>query len=139
MPPLSVVAAHVLCYINGNLIGRVTGFTWAANNGHKEIREVDVPTVVEFAPTIIGISGTISLLRTVGDAGAQGAGLIPPQDLISREKYFTLTLVSRKNQETLFQATMCVATGESWGVAAKGVLAGTCVFVGQRWGNSLGS
>ncbi len=136
--PRILVAARVLCYINGRLLGRVTAFSWNSMTAHKEARGVDDPTVQEFMPTTVGVSGSIQLLRLIGDGGAQGAGITVPQSLVSREKYFTIVLIERETDSTIFRATECVASSESWGVAAKGILSGSVNFTGRSWSNEAG-
>jgi hypothetical protein len=136
--PRILIAARVLCYINGRLVGRVTGFSYAGLTPHKEARGVDDPTVQEFMPTTIGVNGTITLLRTLGDGGAQGAGLTVPQNIVSKQKYFTLVLVERETDQTIFKATECVANSESWNIMAKQIVAGTVNFSGRIYTNEAG-
>lgn len=137
--PRIVVAARILCYINGRLLGRVAEFSWNGEAAHKAARGVDDPTAQEFMPTTLGMSGTMRILRTIGDGGAQGAGITVPQSLVSREKYFTVVLVERETDSTLFRATECVANSESWAVVAKGIVQGNISFVGRTWSNEAGA
>ena len=136
--PRLVSAARVNCYINGKLIGRVAGVTYNSLTPHKEARGVDDPFVQEYMPTTLAVGGSIVIHRFLGDGGAQGAGITVPQSLISKQKYFTLTLVERETDTTIFQMEAGVAHSEVWTVIAKSMLQGTIAFSGRAWSNEVG-
>lgn len=136
--PRLISAARVNCYINGKLIGRVTGINWNSATPHKEARSVDDPSIQEFMPTTIGISGTIMLLRMIGDGGSQGIGICVPQSLLSKEKYFTMVLVERETDTTIFRMEQGVCHGENWQIMIKSLVAGVINFSGIAWSNEFG-
>lgn len=136
--PRIVVSARVLCFINGKLIGRVTSFSWNSLTPHKPARGMDVPYVLELMPTTVSVSFTMGLLRTIADGGAQGAGITVPQSVVSSQKYFTIVLVERNTDTTLFRADYCMAESEGWAIPAKGIMAGTVSGVGVLWTNDFG-
>lgn len=136
--PRLVSSARVNCYINGKLIGRVTGINWNSSTPHREARGVDDMFVQEFMPMTVGISGTIMLVRMIGDGGAQGVGISVPQSMVSKEKYFTMVLVERETDTTLFRMEQGVCHGENWQVTAKQLLAGVVNFSGIAWSNEVG-
>jgi len=136
--PRLVVAARINCYINGKLIGRVSGITWNSITPHKEARGVDDPFVQEYMPTTLSVGGTITLLRLIGDGGAQGIGISVPQSVVSKEKYFTMVLVERETDTTIFRMIGGICHGEVWQAQAKGVLSGTVNFSGTYWDNEVG-
>lgn len=134
--PRLVTAAKVLVYVNGRLFGRCTSFSWSSDTPRKEIRTVDIPHPVELAPTTTGVRWNMGVLRTVGDGGIQGAGMIATQQSdISREKYFTLLLVERSSNLVLFKADMCNTSSENWGINAKAIVSGQVSGSGIVWGN----
>jgi hypothetical protein len=136
--PRIVTGARVLCYINSILIGRVTSFSWNSLTPNKEARGVDVPYALELMPTTVGVSFTIALLRTIADGGAQGAGVTVPQNVISKQKYFTIVLTERETDTTLFRADYCMADSETWAAVAKTVMAGSVTARGVTWTNDFG-
>lgn len=137
--PKIVVAAKVLVYINGKLFGRCTSFSWASATPHKKIRTVDIQWPVELASTTTEIVWTMGLLRTIGDGGLQGAGVVAPQAVLSKEKYFTLLLIERTSNLTLFRADMCAVDAENWTITAKGLMAGQANGSAIIWNNETGN
>lgn len=132
-----VAGPHVLCYVNATLIGRVTSFSLNSKTGFRGIRGIDIPTVQEHAPTITEVAFQLGLLRTRGDGGAQGAGLVVQQPDISRAKYFTVLLVDRRTDMQIFKADFCVANDESWSLDARGRMVGTVSCEGVTWSNEV--
>jgi hypothetical protein len=130
-----VVAAKVLVYVNGVLFGQCTSFAWNSATPHKKIRTVDIQFPVELASATSEINWTMGVLRTIGDGGLQGAGIIAPQNLLSKEKYFTLLLVERTSSLQLFRADMAVADAENWQINAKGKMEGTASGSAVIWTN----
>lgn len=135
MRPKIVVAAKVLVYVNGKLFGRCTSFSWTSSTPRKKIRTIDIQHPVELAATTVDITWTLGALRTIGDGGLQGAGIVAQQSDLSREKYFTIQLVERTSGLTLFRSDLNNTDGESWGVTAKGLLAGSAQGSGILWVN----
>lgn len=133
--PKIVVGAKVLVYVNGKLLGRCTSFSWNSVTPNKKIRTVDIQWPVELATTTTEVNWTMGVLRTIGDGGLQGAGLVAPQAVLSKQKYFTLLLLERTSNMTLFRADMCVVDSENWTVTAKEKMAGTCSGSAIIWVN----
>lgn len=132
-----VTGASALCYINGTLIGRVSSFTMLSTTDFRSARGIDIPTVQEKIPTIFEVNFTIGLIRTMGDSGAQGTGMVvQPQDL-SRVKYFTVLIIDRRTDLPLFKADYCVAKTEQWGLDARGRMIGTISCEGIVWSNEF--
>lgn len=132
-----VTGARVVVYVNGNLFGRVDSFRWAYNTPKKEIRGIDVPYALEFAPTTQEIVATISIYKLAADGGAQGAGMSAEFVSISQEKYFTIQLVERVTDTTIFRSDFCSVQNENWEVSARGLLKGTVTFKGINIGNEV--
>ncbi len=136
--PKLIVGARVLVYVNGKLFGRCAGFGWTSVTPHKETRVIDIQNPVELAPTTTGVQWNMTVLRTVGDGGMQGAGIVAPQDAFSRQKYIVLQLVERMSGLTIFQASMCAADNETWAVLPKDVMRGQLSGRGIIWNNEAG-
>lgn len=136
--PVVISGARVLCYINGRLFGRVTSFAWTSLTPRKRIHTIDIPIPVELAATITEVTWQMGVLRTVSDGGMQGAGIVANQVDISKEKYFTIMLIERESDTTLFQADFCQSDQETWNVVSKSVMAGTVSGSGIIWSNEAG-
>jgi hypothetical protein len=133
--PKLVSAAKVLVYINGKLFGRVVSFQWNSITPRKKIHTIDIPYPVELAATITEVTWTMGVLRSIGDGGMQGAGVVADQALLSREKYFTILLVERTSNLTLFKADYCATDSESWQISAKSLMSGQVSGSGIIWTN----
>lgn len=134
--PRLVTAAKVLCYVNGKLLGRVTSFSWTSTTPRKKIRGVDIPHPLELAATTTDVSWNMGVLRTVGDGGMQGAGMIAAQQAdVVREKYFTLLLIERSSNLVLFKADYCNTDSENWSINAKAIMSGQVTGSGIVWNN----
>lgn len=130
-----VHGARVLCYINGKLFGRVVSFGWNSSTPRKKIHTIDIPHPVEIATTTSDVTWQMSVLRTVGDGGMQGAGVVATAPVLSREKYFTILLLERTSNQTLFRADLCMTDSESWTVASKELVRGQVTGSGIVWVN----
>lgn len=133
--PIVVAGAHVECYINGLLIGRVTSFRMNSATPHRSARGIDVMHVLEKIVTTTDISFSLGLIRTMGDGGAQGAGITTTPEDLSTKMYFTILLRDRRSDLPLFQADLCVATDESWELDARGRMVGSVTCEGITWAN----
>lgn len=137
--PKIAVAAAVLVYLNGKLFGRCTSFSWTSATPHREVRVIDTQHPIELASTTVSLKWNMGVLRTVGDGGLQGAGVVAQQTDLSREKYFTIQLVERRSGLTLFRSDLCNTDTEAWSVTAKGSLAGNASGSGILWVNEASS
>jgi hypothetical protein len=131
----SLHGARILCYVNGRLFGRITDFNWTSATPRKKIHTIDIPHPVELASTTADVTWTMTVIRTVGDGGAQGMGMTTTAPLLSREKYFTILLLDRGTDLTLFRADLCMTDSESWNVAAKSLIIGQIAGSGIVWLN----
>jgi hypothetical protein len=125
--------AGVIVQINGTTWGVVTGVQLNLQDGHKTIQGIDTLQTFEIAPTNISISGTVSLLRTLGDGGLEGRGLLPGHSNVIYEKYFTIRLVERATSKLLFQADECIVESQQWSYNARSLVQGTFTFTGLSW------
>lgn len=133
--PKLVSAPRVLVYINGKLFGRVASFTWTSATPRRRIHTVDIAQPVELAATSIDVSWQMGVLRTVGDGGAQGAGIVADGVNVIKERYFTILLLERQTNLVLFEADFCNTDTETWTVAAKGLMFGQISGSGLAWTN----
>lgn len=134
-----VSSAKVKLYCNGRILGRVLEFRWESSTPKKAIRGIDQSEPFELAPTTTQCTGSLTLLRLSGDAGAEGAGLTVPFPELSREAYVSLTLVEHATDRVLFTADRCSITGQSWGAAVRGIMTGQVTFEAISWSNEIAS
>ena len=129
--------AGVTVQINGTDWGVVTGVQLQMNSSHKMIQAIDSLQSFELAPTSVGISGSISLLRVLRDGGLEGRGIIPDHANVIYEKYFQLRLTERATGRLLFQADQCVIENQQWSYQARAIVQGSFTFSGLSWGSDL--
>lgn len=133
--PRLVTGAKVLVYVNGKLFGRCAGFSWTSSTPRRKIRVIDIPFPVELAATTVEVTWTMNVLRTIGDGGMQGAGVIAPPTQVISEKYFTLQLVERSTGLTLFKSDLNETDGENWQILPKMIMQGQVQGSGIVWVN----
>jgi hypothetical protein len=137
--PKLVSAPKILVYVNSKLFGRCTSFSWTSQTPRKRIQTIDVMHPMELAATTTNVSWTMGVLRTIGDGGLQGAGVVSQQSELSREMYFTIQLVERTSGLTLFRSDMNNTDSEQWSVTAKDLLLGNVSGSGISWVNETAS
>lgn len=128
-------SARVVLYANGRHYAQVTNFAWSAATPPKAIYGLDSGEPYELAPTITKVTGTMGLLRAVGDGGLEGAGVAPHLPDLPRGRYFSVTLVDRLTDVQIFRAERCWVVSQSWDVPSKGRITGSCVFEALDWNN----
>ena len=132
-----VVSAGVKLYLNGKPYGNVTEFSWTSATPRRAIYGLDVTEPCELAPTTTRVAGNVEVIRTVGDGGAEGAGITATYPDLSAEKYFTLQLIERKSDTVIFEARYCSLVSQSWQAPLKGVVSGSLDFEALEWNNEL--
>ena len=132
-----VVGAHIICYINGQPYGRISHFTFRSQTARKPLYGLDSMDPYELAVTQSKITGTMKIFRTVGDGGAEGAGISASFDDLPREKYFTVQLIDRGSDKVIFQAELASVVSQTWDIPAKGTISGTIEFEAISWENEI--
>lgn len=130
-----LTGARVILYINGRPYAAVISFKWDSATPKKAIYGLDSGEPYELAPGQTKITGTITLLRTIGDGGAEGAGMVAEFSDVPREKYFTLALVERLTDTQIFRADQCSVTNQGWDIPSKGTVTGSLSFEALTWNN----
>lgn len=132
-----VASAAVICHVNGKPYGRVRDFQFTSGTPRKVQYGLDSTEPYELIPTTTKVVGRLTLFRTSGDAGAEGAGMTSRYEEFPREKYFSLMLIERGSDTTLFEARYCSVTSQTWTVPEKGIVTGTIEFEALDWSNEL--
>lgn len=130
MYPKVLAGSTLLCYVNGNLYGKVTGFQYNDSTPHKTLGGVDIVLPIEIAPTTKRFTATMTVLRLRGDLGAEGDGLAGTGDNLSIEKYFTFMVVDRLTDLVIFRSDYNKTTSQSWSVTNHALMTGTVAFTG---------
>lgn len=131
----TITGANILCYIDGRLYSRASSVSWNSATPHKPIMALDSVDPYELAVTTTHVTASMSVYRLHGDGGAQGAGMVPNYEDLPRGRYFTLILVDRMTNNTLFRMKNCVVNGESWSVPSRGIVTGSLSLEGITWDN----
>ncbi len=131
----SIVAANVICYVNNRPFGKVTGFSFSSATPREPINGIDSIDPFELAANTTRVTGSLTLVRTLYDGGAEGAGMTTDFERLPQEKYFSILLVERLSDTVLFQANHCSVNQQSWGASAKGVMTGQVEFEALSWTN----
>lgn len=130
-----ISAAKVVCYVNGLPYAQVTSFQWSVTPQRKAIYGLDSGEPYELAPVTTKVTGSMAVLRTQKDGGLEGAGITAPLEELTREKYFSLTLVERTTNTILFRADQCSVQSQAWTVSPKSLVSGTVSFEAINWSN----
>jgi hypothetical protein len=134
-----VVSARIILYINGKRIGRITGFQFSSATNRKPAYGLDSSTPYELIPMTTRITGAVDVIRTVGDGGIEGPGIVASNKDIIREKYFSIMLLDRATDKIIFQADQCSVLQQNWSVPLKGIVQGSFQFEALSWNNEVKS
>lgn len=133
----AIPGATLLVYINGKVLALGGNLSVNIDEPKKEIRGLDTAEVVEYAPTVIKITGSIDLIRGHGDGGAEGLGTTAQPSELTREKYFTILILDRFTKKPVFQSNYCTATSQAWNFPTRGVVTGRLAFNAITWSNDF--
>jgi hypothetical protein len=126
-----ISAPHLKCYINGKLLGIVTGFRYSVRTGRRGARGIDQNTVQEWIPTTYDVSGQVEIVRQRGTGGLEGPGIVAFSDTILLEKYIKIDLLDRVTDKIVFSAINAVVMEQNWVVGLKNHMVGTFTFEAQ--------
>jgi hypothetical protein len=133
----TITGAGVVCKINGVALARVSDLSFSVATSRKPAQGIDSFLPQELIQTAVKITGQLKLYRTLGDGGAEGAGILAQLPDLSREKYFSIQLVERSSDTVVFEAWYCSCTNQSWDAPARGTITGTLGFEALDYKNEL--
>lgn len=137
MQSTTVASARVLVYINAQPFGRCVGFEWTSDTPRRDVAAVDSLMPYELIPLFTRVVGSVSIIKTVGDGGLEGAGIVAQIPRIPEEKYFTISLVDRRTDLVLFRADNCSVTSQAWRVEPRDIVKGAFQFRTIVWSNEF--
>ncbi len=126
---LTISGASVVVFVNAVPYGKVTNIDWDISTPIEELRGCDSPQPYELAVTHTAVGGTLYVLRTLGDGGAEGAGMTAPLIDVGKTRYVSLTLLERRTKRILFESQRVAISSQSWSIPERGVTKGTITFL----------
>jgi hypothetical protein len=111
-------------------MNNVAGLGFIMNYNRHEIFTIDDNTAVEIIPGPVNITGQLRIYRKKGTGGAEGQGLVAPEHLILREKYFNLLVVDRATDSQIIEIENCSVTKQTWNFDSQSLAVGTIEFTG---------
>lgn len=123
-----LTGAKLGIYVNGRRYALAMDFSWESDSPKKALHVVDQLEAFELTPGPVRVSGTMNVIRQSGDGGAEGAGIVAPLKDISKERYFSLTVIELDTDITIFSAQRCSLVRQAWQVGARGLLRGTLTW-----------
>jgi hypothetical protein len=124
------VGANLLCIINGQRWGAVTGMTYRLLSPRTEERGLDSMEMTELTPTTVSVQGTVQILMQRDDEGLEGRQLTAGLPYISSEHYFTLMLQDRASAYIAMKIDHASVDEQTWNPMAKGMVQGQFSFKG---------
>ncbi len=132
-----LTGAHIVCYINGKVFARVFDIEITSSTPIDEIYGLDDMEPAELAVTRTHTAFTMRLFRTAGDGGIEGAGITPLNSNLPRGKYFSVSLIDKLSDKSIFECEFCTVEAQSWKVAVKQFVVGSVSCKGIGWANEV--
>lgn len=132
-----ISAPGVAVLINGKPYGLVYEISFNSNTPRKRVKSIDILQALELIPLDVEISCSMGIYRLRGGGGIEGPGMTAPVPDISRENYFSVTLVDLATKFIIFQATQCSIESQSWSVGVKQFLVGRISWSTLSWSNEV--
>ena len=130
-----ITSPQTVCYINSIPFARCSGLNYDISTPRREIRGIDTLEPLELLPTFASIHGTMHIYRLHQDGGIEAAGMIATFNKLTKEKYFSLTVIDRATDTILFNVNKCSVSNQSWSVVAKSFIVGTITWSGFDYEN----
>jgi hypothetical protein len=127
-PPKTMVAAHLLIFINGRRFGEATSIRWSIPTPHNARQGLDSLQPYGYDPAGTKVSISLSMVRVHGTGALEGRGITAPASHMARQKYDSILVVDRVTGKRVFQCDHCVVTNQDWTAAAKQRVEGTFTF-----------
>jgi len=132
-----LVGAHVVVYLNNSPFGRVADLAWSVSTPKKQLHCVDWLSPVELIPTSREVQASMTIFKMHGDGGIEAAGLAGAWGDSTMEKYFSILVIDKLSDTTIFRSDRCSVVSQSWKVG-RGYVMGSISFTGLHWSNDAG-
>jgi hypothetical protein len=130
MPNKLQVGANLVCIINGQKWGAITGLQYTLSSPRMEERGLDSMEMTELAPTVVSVQGTIQLLMQRNNEGLEGRQVTAGLPYISAEHYFSIMLQDRQSAFIVMRIDHASVDNQTWYPVAKGMVQGQFSFKG---------
>lgn len=134
-----VCSAHCFVFINGKRFGQASAVFWNSSTPSREIRGIDCIDAIELVTTTSSAGGSIAMYKVRADGGIQGVGMTQRSKYMPQGKYFTVAVIDRLSDTTIFRADRCRVESEEWGAPSKGFVSGNVHFKAIEQSNEIGS
>ena len=131
-----ITGAQVVVYVNGSMLGRVASIGIMNSTPRKELHTIDTLEPMELMPQSVSGHGQMQIYRLHQDGGIQALGMAAVWEDVSREKYFSILVLDRATDTTLFRADKCSTISENW-TFNRGHIMGDVAFSFVRWSNGM--
>ena len=131
----SLASADVVLWVNGAILGIATGGSYVKNTQIRRSRAIDSLKTYELVPTEVSCSGRFQVVRLHGTGGLEGQGVTAFPDETLLQRYATLTLIDRRNDQIVDQFEQCMFSVVQWHVINRQLVQGTFQFEGIGWNN----
>ncbi len=130
MPNKLQVGANIICRINGQDYGIVSGIQYTLTSPSDEERGIDAIEPFELSATITQVQGVIQVFMLRNDEGLEGRNITAGMPYIPEERYFSLMLQDRYSGFMIFKADYCRVESQSWNMQTKSIVTGQFAFRG---------
>lgn len=130
-------AIDLIVYINGTPWSFADSLEWDVDYAAEPIYGVDSLHPVEIPTGRELVTADLHYWRQHNTAGAEGAGIIPTGDALSRERYFYLQVVDRQTGVTYIEIPKCKLRRQRGSAKARSVVDGTLSVIGLGWANEF--
>jgi hypothetical protein len=124
------VGANLICIINGQRWGAVTGIQYTLASPRMEEQGLDSMEATELSPTVVRVQGTIQILMLRNDEGLEGRQVTAGLPHISAEHYFSIMLQDRQSAFIEMRIDHASVESQTWNPVAKGLVQGQFSFKG---------
>jgi hypothetical protein len=135
MSAKTITGSGIVCYINNAPWAVVTDIAFTSATPRTAHYGLDSLDPFELSIQKTRVTYSLGIMRTIGDAGAEGAGLVGSYEALPREKYFSIRVVDRVGGFTVFESQYCSVVNQSYQIAARGVMTGKIEIEALDWNN----
>lgn len=130
-------ALDLIVYINAQPWAFADSLDWTAEYSAEPIYGVDSMHPQEIPSGREHVVASLHYWRQHNTAGAEGAGIVPTGDALSRERYFYLQVIDRQTNTTYLEIPKAKLQSQGGSARAKGVVEGRLTITGMGWANEF--
>lgn len=124
------VGANVVCRINGQVFGSVTGLMYRLLSPRMEERGIDSIQGFELAPVASSVVGSVQMIMVRDSENLEATGATAGLPDVLGEKYFELHIEDASDGFSILKAEQVSVEEQMWTMTAKNVVSGQFTFKG---------